>query len=298
MKHRLTVISSSNGTIGLTDALDVLRKGGSALDAVETGILKVESNAEDHSVGYGGFPNIQGEVELDAALMEGKDLTSGAVGALRRFEHPISVARKVMEMLPHVFLVGEGAERFAGEMGFQERDLLTLAAREIWMNRLEMDLQIEDSKMVRDLPDLWRWVEITTDPEHTHGTTNFIALDQQGTIAAGVSTSGWAWKYPGRVGDSPIIGAGLYADNRYGAATCTGTGEMAIRACTAHSIVFYLKVGLSMEEAGQQAMQDLNDLGGRFISGMNFIIMSPNGQHCGFSNHAETSYNYQYLRQK
>ncbi|TFG70531.1 MAG: asparaginase, partial [Anaerolineales bacterium] len=192
----------------------------------------------------------------------------------------------------HVFLVGEGAERFAGEMGFQQLDLLTPAARTTWQKQLETDLRLEDGKLACDLPDLWRWVEITTDPEHTHGTTNFIALDRHGTLAAGVSTSGWAWKYPGRVGDSPIIGAGLYADNRYGAATCTGTGEMAIRACTAYSIVSYLKFGLSLSEAGRRAMQDLNDLGGRFLSGMNFIAMSPDGQHCGFSNRDETFYSY------
>ncbi len=292
MNHSLTVISSSNGAIGLVAALDVLRRGGSALDAVETGIRIVESNGDDHSVGYGGYPNIVGEVELDAALMEGKDLCSGAVAALKHYEHPISVARKVMERLPHVFLVGEGAERFAGEMGFHQRDLLIPEALATWRNRLEADLPIEDGKLARDLPDLWRWVEITTDPEHTRGTTNFIALDRKGTLAAGVSTSGWAWKYPGRVGDSPIVGAGLYADNRYGAATCTGTGEMAIRACTAHSIISYLKFGLSLVEAGQRAMQDLNDLGGRFLSGMNFIAMNPDGQHCGFSNRTETFYSY------
>ena len=292
MNHNLTIISSSNGAIGLVEAMNILRQGGSALDAVETGIRIVESNEDDHSVGHGGYPNIIGEVELDAALMEGKDLTSGAVGAMRNYKHPISVARKVMEKLPHVFLVGEGAERFAGEMGFEKHPLLTADAQETWIQRVEADIPANQFTNLHNLPDLWRWVEITTDPERTHGTTNFIALDKYGTLAAGVSTSGWAWKYPGRIGDSPIVGAGLFADNRYGAVTCTGTGEMAIRSCTAHSLVFYLKVGLSIKAAGRQAMQDLNDLGGNYISGMNLITLTPDGQHCGFSNRPNTHYSY------
>jgi beta-aspartyl-peptidase (threonine type) len=133
-------------------------------------------------------------------------------------------------------------------------------------------------------PDLWRWVEIATDPERTMGTVNFIAQDARGDICAGVSTSGWAWKYPGRVGDSPVVGAGLYADNRYGAATCTGMGEMAIRAGTARSLVLYLKMGLSLSEAGREAMRDLGDLGGRYLGGMNFIALDACGRHAGFSN--------------
>jgi isoaspartyl peptidase/L-asparaginase-like protein (Ntn-hydrolase superfamily) len=243
-------------------------------------------------VGIGGYPNILGEVELDAALMEGKDLTSGAVGAMRYYEHPISVARKVLDNLPHVFLVAEGAERFAGEMGFERRNLLTPEVRKTWQKQLNSDIPPDQLSRFPDIPDLWRWIEITTDPEHTHGTTNFMALDKYGTLAAGVSTSGWAWKYPGRLGDSPIVGAGLYADNRYGAAACTGTGEMAIRSCTAHSVVFYIKFGLSVEEAGQQAMDDLNNLGGNYLSGMNIIILTPDGLHGGFSSRENTHYSY------
>ncbi len=126
-------------------------------------------------------------------------------------------------------------------------------------------------------------MRLATDPERTKGTVNFIAQDAHGDIACGVSTSGWAWKYPGRVGDSPIIGAGNYADNRYGAAACTGMGEMAIRAATAHSLIFYMKIGLSVQEAGQRAMQDLNDLDGRFLGMMRIITLDKNGNHAGFS---------------
>ncbi|MBN1876534.1 MAG: N(4)-(beta-N-acetylglucosaminyl)-L-asparaginase [Anaerolineae bacterium] len=288
----MIIIASQNGYVGIEAAMDILKQGGSAVDAVEAGIRCVEANADDHSVGYGGYPNLLGQVELDAALMNGRDLTSGAVGALQGYKHPISVARQVMEKLPHVFLVGKGAARFAAEMGHSSCDLLTGPAREVWEQRLRVDMAALDLTRLTEFPDLWRWVEIATDPEHAAGTTNFIAQDMEGNICAGVSTSGWAWKYPGRLGDSPIVGAGLYADNRYGAATCTGTGEMAIRASTAHSIVFYMKMGLSLTEAGQRAMTDLNDLGGRYISRMNFIVLDREGNHAGFSSSEGGTYIY------
>ncbi len=288
----MLLITSQNGKVGIEAAMQVLKGGGSAMDAVEAGIRLVEANPDDHSVGYGGYPNLLGEVELDAAIMDGSDLTSGAVGALKGYPYPISVARKVLEKLPHVFLVGEGAARFAAEMGFERRDLLTEPARETWEKRLREDLPPDVLAHLAEQPDLWRYVEIATDPERAKGTTNFIAQDARGNLAVGVSTSGWAWKYPGRIGDSPIVGAGLYADNRYGAAACTGTGEMAIRAATAHSVVFYMKMGLSITEAGQRAMADLNDLGGRYLSGMNFIAVDRAGNHVGFSSRTDATYLY------
>lgn len=289
----MIVIASSNGRVGIQESIAVLRSGGTAVEAVEAGIRLVEENAEDHSVGIAGYPNILGQVELDASIMEGRELNSGAVGAMRGYVHAISVARKVMEKLPHVLLVGEGASRFAAEMGFETADLLT-----------EEVMGIRESRLLRDMPqkvfddleqqtELWRWVSLATDPERTRGTVNFIARDGRGDIATGVSTSGWAWKYPGRLGDSPIIGAGNYADNRYGAAACTGMGEMAIRASTAHSIVFYMKTGLSVGEAGRTAMNDLNDLGGRHLSVMNSIAMDRDGNHAGFTSMEGRSYIYQ-----
>ena len=280
----MIVVASSNGSVGIKESMRVLKNGGSAIDAVEAGIRLVEANPDDHTVGYGGFPNILGEVELDAALMNGADLSAGAVGAMQGYPYPISVARKVMETLPHVFLVGRGAERFAAEMGFEPASLLTNEARQVWEKRLREDMSDEQFNNWANLSDLHRRVELATDPERARGTVNFIAQDDNRDIAVGVSTSGWAWKYPGRLGDSPIIGAGLYADNRYGAAACTGMGEMAIRAGTAHSIVFYLKQGLPVKEAGRQAMLDLNDLGGRYLSVMNFVLLDPQGNHAGFSN--------------
>ena len=288
----MIVIASRNGDVGIEAAMRVLKRGGSAMDAVEAGIRLVEANPDDHTVGFSGYPNLLGEVELDAAVMDGRDLTSGAVGALKGYQHPISVARKVLEKLPHVFLVGEGAARFAREMGFEASELLTEATREAWERRVQADLPGGALEQLAALPDLWHYVEITTDPERAHGTTNFIAQDVRGDIAVGVSTSGWAWKYPGRIGDSPVVGAGLYADNRYGAAACTGTGEMAIRAATAHSLVFYLKMGVPLVEAGQRAMSDLNDLGGRYLSGMNFIALDCDGNHVGFSSREDATYLY------
>ena len=129
-------------------------------------------------------------------------------------------------------------------------------------------------------------VTMATDPERVAGTVNFIAIDGKGDICSGVSTSGWAWKYPGRVGDSPIIGAGNYADNRHGACACTGMGEMAIRACTAYGLVSHLRAGLSIKSAGQKAMEDLRDLGGEFIGGMNLIALDRDGNHVGMTTRA------------
>lgn len=290
----MIIVASSNGRIGIEAANEVLRQGGTAVDAVETGIRLVEANPEDHTVGYNGYPNILGEVELDASIMNGRTLESGAVGALKGYLYAITVARQVMEKLPHVMLVGDGANRFAAEMGHPpQTDMLLPEIRAVWANRLRKDLLNGDISEITGRTDLSHWVQMATDPERAKGTVNFIAQDKDGHICTGVSTSGWAWKYPGRLGDSPIIGAGNYADNRYGAAACTGMGEMAIRACTAHSLVFYIKMGMSVTEASERAMMDLRDLDGRFISVMNLIALDKDGNHAGYSSVHGRSYIYQ-----
>jgi isoaspartyl peptidase/L-asparaginase-like protein (Ntn-hydrolase superfamily) len=202
------------------------------------------------------------------------------------------VARKIMERLPHLFLVGEGAARFAREMGFQQEELLTEEARNTWLKRMQRDFPDLDAANLDAASDLWRRVIIATDPERAGGTVNFLAMDRAGDIAGGVSTSGWAWKYPGRLGDSPVIGAGLYADNRYGAAACTGMGEMAIQAGTARSLALYMKMGMSLEEAGREAMADLDHLGSRYLGRMNFVLMDEAGNVGGFSTAPGTSYIY------
>jgi beta-aspartyl-peptidase (threonine type) len=178
---------------------------------------------------------------------------------LKGYKHPISVARKVMEELPHVLLAGEGAARFAAEMGFEQEELLTEAAAEVYRQGVSGALPDEKRDWLNDgiAGNLARLARITADPERAAGTVNFIAQDGKGNIACAVSTSGWAWKYPGRLGDSPIIGAGNYADNRYGACGCTGWGELALRCSTAHSVVLYQRLGFGLEQACLQAMRDL-----------------------------------------
>ena len=276
----MIILASRNGDVGIRQAMHVLKSGGSTLDALETGIRLVEDNPEEKWVGTGGMPSILGEVELDASIMDGRDLTSGAVGCVKGYPNPISIARKVMEVSPHVFLVGEGAERFAAEMGFQKANLSTSATRQEWRDELG-SIHVDPDHI--DPHHLLPVVQQFINPNRVHGTVNFIARDDQGNLATGVSTSGYYGKYPGRLGDSPVIGAGNYADSRYGAAACTGMGEMSIRACTARSLVLYLKMGYSLEAAGVQAMQDLRDLGGRYISEMNIIAMDRDGHPAGFS---------------
>lgn len=290
----MIVVASSNGIVGIQTAVQVLRAGGTAVDAVEAGIRLVEANPDDHTVGYGGYPNILGQVELDASIMNGRTLESGAVAALQGYPHPISIARKVMEELPHVLLAGAGAARFAAEMGFTAQEMLTPEAQRVWQERLQRDMPPEVFANLHAQPALRDWVRLATDPERAGGTVNFIAQDAHGDIACGVSTSGWAWKYPGRLGDSPIIGAGNYADNRYGAAACTGMGEMAIRAATARSLVLYLKMGMTLAEAGTEAMRDLADLHGRFLSVMNIIALDRHGQPAAFSSQQGKTYIYQH----
>lgn len=303
------VVSSENGRAGAAAAIELMRQGGSALDAVEVACRVVEDDPADHSVGYGGLPNLLGDVELDASIMEGRTLRSGAVAGLYGYGNPISVARKVMEELPHVLLVGRGAERFAAEMGMVSADQRTDEALRRWRERfVEHGLVAGSSDNLRQLANTLTRPVVLQDRgspqsapkervanaagkrDDTQGTVNFLARDQRGDLASAVSTSGIAWKYPGRVGDSPIIGAGNYCDNRYGAAACTGMGELAIRASTARSIVLYLKSGMSLFEAGFEALRDLAFLMHAPHQYMNFVVLTPDGNHAGFTTVAGRSY--------
>lgn len=292
----MIIIASSNGDIGIPAAWDILQNGGSALDAVEAATRLVEDNPADHSVGYGGYPNLLGEVELDASIMDGTTLRAGAVGALRGHRHAISVARRVMEDLPHVMLVGEGAARFAAELGLPREQLLTEEAAQVWRDGIEGRLPAAfrdvQGAIVGEL--LRRATYLATDPERVAGTVNFIARDRQGRLASAVSTSGWAWKYPGRLGDSPIIGAGNYADDRYGAAACTGWGELAIRGGTARSVVLYLKAGYTLEAACREAFHDLAAL--RVDPAqvlMSMVALDRHGDHCAVTTVPGRTYVYQ-----
>jgi beta-aspartyl-peptidase (threonine type) len=281
----MILVGSTNAQVGFAEAMNVLRSGGSALDTVEVCIRAVESNPNDHSVGLGGLPNVLGVVELDASLMDGRTLAAGAVAAVKGYEHPITIARKVMERLPHVLLVGEGAEQFADDIGEPKVNLLTDEAKAIYEGKLRDNVHpmvLAQNQRLREL------VEKVGNgrravPEEHHGTVDVIALDAHGNVASGVSTSGWAWKYPGRVGDSPIIGAGNYADNRYGACACTGYGEMALRCVTAHSVVLYVKTGMSLEDAAREAMTDLKILTLPFEGRMNLVAVDRHGNHVGMT---------------
>ena len=291
----MIIIASSNGKVGIKQAMQVLKSGGGAMDAVEAGIRLVEANPDDHTVGYNGWPNIIGELELDASIMDGKTLNSGAVAAMKGFPYAISVARQlIVKKLPHVLLAGDGAERFAREIQAEGWDqMMTDEVKSVWKKRLSHSQSDKTEVTIDDNTPLQEWVKLATDPERVTSTVNFIAIDKNGDICSGVSTSGWAWKYPGRVGDSPIIGAGNYADNRYGACACTGMGEMSIRANTAHSVVFYMKMGMSVAEASQRAMEDLRDLGGDYIGGMNLIAIDKDGEHIGMTSMKGRAYIYQ-----
>lgn len=293
----MILVASTNAELGFADGMRILRAGGTALDAVEAVIRLVESNPEDHSVGYSGLPNILGEVELDASIMEGKTLAAGAVCAVKQYEHPISIARQVMERLPHVMLAGAGAERFAQELGMKKRNLLSDEAKAIYENKVSdypryNTMRELVSRATHD-PEIAASAEEYGD-ETPHGTTNVIAIDAAGNFASGVSTSGWAWKYPGRVGDSPIIGAGNYCDNRYGACACTGYGEMAMRANTAHSVVLYIKMGKTLAQAAREAMKDLRALTVPFPPGMNLVAVDAAGKHVGFTTETDRVVEYVY----
>lgn len=273
------MIVISSGSVGLVEAMAALKHGGAAIDAVEAGIRVVESNPEDSGVGKGGIPNILGVVELDAQIMDGRTLNTGAVGCVTGYEHPISIARCVMEHMLHVFLVGKGAERYAAEMGFEKTELLSHEARAMWEKKIREEMDIDDLSTLETRSDLRYLSKWSTDPYTKMGTVNFIVRDAHGDICTGVSTSGWGWKYPGRLGDSPVVGAGGYADNLYGAAACTGAGEMAIRVGSARSVVLYMKMGMDLTEAVREALRDLNRLTEQRIGGVNVLAMDKDGNH-------------------
>jgi N4-(beta-N-acetylglucosaminyl)-L-asparaginase len=236
------VVSSANGITAVEKATAVLKNGGSTLDAVVEGVTLVEDDPEETSVGYGGLPNAEGEVELDASVMYGPAGTAGAVAALKFIRNPAKVARLVMERTNRVFLVGDGALSFALAHGFIKENLLTEKARKAWL------------KWKEELSDKDDWVappknKDEKESEKSHGTINCLAVDAQGDISGVTSTSGIAFKMPGRVGDSPIIGAGLYVDNQVGAAGSTGNGEANIRVVGAHTVVELMRQGMSPEQA-------------------------------------------------
>jgi len=274
------IIGTRNAGEFLYGGVKILKEGGSALDAIEEATRLVEMNPNDTSVGLAGIPNILGVQEMDASIMCGKTMVAGTVGALKGFIHPISVARKVLDHAPHVMLVGDGAELFAKVMGCEEGDLNTDLSRKVYdtfvRDAFDHDEIDESQQWVVNYAksqNLREWYDKLADDHH--GTVNIMAMDENGDIASAVSTSGTALKFPGRLGDSPIIGAGNYCDNRYGAAACTGRGELAIRNSTARTIIHYMEDGLSVKEAAFRAMKDIHEL--KSYGGMNCIAIDTKG---------------------
>jgi beta-aspartyl-peptidase (threonine type) len=278
------IVSSGNGAKALPAGIRILKRGGSALDAVEACARIVEADPTDISVGRGGRPNVLGQVELDASIVDGTTHRVGAVAALRGYLYPISVARAVMERLPHVMLVGDGAARFAAEIGAESANNLTAPTRRLWVERLAKAGETPAS-VRRKGKKLAPVVAKTVGEER--GTVNFIALDGKGNIASAVTTSGWAYKYPGRVGDSPIVGAGNYCDSRAGGACCTGYGELAIRNVTAKTAVDRLASGLPPLEVARRAIADANRLDD---AAFNIVVLGAAGIHASATNRAGRQY--------
>jgi beta-aspartyl-peptidase (threonine type) len=290
------MIASEGGEVGLAAGMSLLRAGASALDAVEAAVRVVESNEADHHVGVGGLPNLLGEVELDASIMDGATRRAGAVAAVSGFPHPISIARAVCDLLPqHLLLVGAGAERFADEVGIERGPTLTDEALQMWRDGLSA-AGIESAEAMQGPGEsayrrqaLERIVSMPA-PGCLSGTVNVLARDAAGNLASGVSTSGYPWKYPGRVSDSAIIGAGNYCDNRVGAAACTGRGELTIRATTARSVLRALAAGADPAQACAEALAETLELPDEFRSPLLALCLTPDGRHGGAATRSDASY--------
>jgi L-asparaginase / beta-aspartyl-peptidase len=274
----MILLTNNEGTVGVPTTAGMLAAGAPALDAIEAGIRLIEADPSVRTVGRGGWPNLLCELELDACVMDGATLRTGAVGALKGYLHPVSVAREIMRRLPHEFLVGEGAARFAHEIGAETAENLIDDSRRVWREWFDRALTPEQKQAWPDIP-LAELCRHAIDPETGRDTTVFLAHDGGGNICSGTSTSGWGWKYPGRLGDSPIVGAGSYADTRYGAAACTGAGEMTIRCCTARSIVLYMKQGASVANAVLEAVEDMRGLRTGLITRVTIHAIDTKGDH-------------------
>jgi N4-(beta-N-acetylglucosaminyl)-L-asparaginase len=264
---RPLIISAHNGVTHLDDGMAILRSGGDTLDAVLAVVTKVEDDPNDNSVGYGGLPNEDGVVELDASVMHGPSRRGGAVGSIQKIKNPSLVAKAVMEKTNHVFIVGAGAERFAVDEGFEPMNLLTEKSRTAWLAwkassspnwrpGLDSPEWKEKLALLLDTPEklAWRdWIEDVVRHPLT-GTINCLAVDAKGDISGTTTTSGLSWKIAGRVGDSPVLGAGLFVDNEVGAAGSTGRGEENLKISGAHTIVEMMRQGKSPTEACLEAL--------------------------------------------
>ncbi|MER8988273.1 isoaspartyl peptidase/L-asparaginase [Mesorhizobium sp. M0843] len=263
----MLLLANNEAWPGFETSVQMLRDGAVSLDAMVAGIGMVEKEVKVRSVGYGGWPNMLGEMEFDAGVMDGNTREVGSVGAVPRTLAVAALAHQVMKRLPHVMLTGEGAQRFASEIGFAEDKVLFEDSRRVWGERLQQELTPQQLAKFPNI-DLAPLSRTITDPERVRDTTVFLSADARRGIHAATSTSGWAWKYPGRLGDSPIPGAGFYADSRYGAAACTHTGEMTMRCATARTVVLAMKLGRSLSDAVALAVEELAELDTGFLAGV------------------------------
>lgn len=253
-------------------AWEILGPGGNSLDAVEQGVMVEEADPANETVGYGGRPDSDGKVTLDACIMD-KDGNCGSVVYLRNIMHPVSVARRVMERTPHIILAGKGAEQFAYDQGFKKTDLLTESTRRQYREwkktkKYETKINIEN-----------------------HDTIGMLALDKNGDVAGACTTSGMAYKLPGRVGDSPIIGAGLYVDNEVGGATATGVGEEVIRTVGSFLIVELMRQGLSPQAACEEGVKRIMKKNeGRTDFQIGFLAINKAGETGGYCVHPGFTY--------
>jgi N4-(beta-N-acetylglucosaminyl)-L-asparaginase len=264
---RPVIISSANGVHALDKGMQILRQGGDTLDAVVAAVTVVEDDPKETSVGYGGLPNEEGEVELDASVMHGPTGRAGSVASVRKIKNVSRLAKTVMERTNHVMLVGDGARRFGVAEGFPEMNLLTDESRLAWLAwkassslnwrpGIDSPEWKEHMAMLLDTPEkraLQPWIESVLAHPPT-GTIPCMAVNEKGDISATTTTSGLAWKIPGRVGDSPIIGAGCFVDNEVGAAGSTGKGEENIKICGGHTIVEMMRKGMLPTDACMEAM--------------------------------------------
>lgn len=266
-------------------AWDILHKGGRALDAVEAGVMIPEADPDDVSVGYGGYPDRDGKVTLDSCIMDEKG-NCGAVMVIENIMHPIQVARLVMEKTPHVQLVGEGALQFALTEGFKQENLLTPSSEKAWREWLKTSKydpltipKILEKQKIDQEPYPWPVAALN------HDTIGMIAMDVKGNISGACTTSGMAFKMRGRVGDSPIIGAGLFVDNETGAASSTGVGEEVVKICGSHTVVEMMRHGASPEQACKEAVRRIvknNGVNAKNVQ-VGFIAMNKKGEYGGYS---------------
>lgn len=292
---RPIIISSANGLHALDKGMDILKKGGDTLDAVVATVTVVEDDPNDDSVGYGGLPNEDGEVELDASVMHGPTHRAGAVAAVRRIKNVSRLAKTVMERTNHVMIVGEGAHRFAVDEGFEDMSLLTDHSRKIWL--AWKAATSENWRPGIDSPEWKEKVSAIFDGDKEQiayaerviahpptGTIPCMAVNEKGDISATTTTAGLAWKIAGRVGDSPIIGAGCFVDNEVGAAGSTGKGEENIKIAGGHTIIEMMRRGKSPTDACLEALSRVahnynNDKKKLATFHIFFYALNKDGQH-------------------